>query len=165
MSTLDVGAPRAPKPALREQLLTMLEGLAVKEEVLRLFESKTPLSVESLRAPMTLLGVSDRALVDRLLLRAGVLETVAPTGPAMRVVVRLGYPGDTYASVARALDAELGPRGLAERAHDLLDAHGRAICRPVGPACNECRLAERCDYRGRGLDPARRLRLEVLETP
>ncbi len=164
VSALDAVTPRA---LVRDPLEVVRRGSA-RDEILRLLDPKTVVSPHELRARLGALGISDRALVDELLLRAGKADSVAPTSHAMRVVVRLGYPGDTYDSVARALDAELPGSNagrLALRAHDLLDAHGRAICLAVGPVCKQCRIAERCDYHGEGPDPATRLRLRVVETP
>lgn len=96
---------------------------------------------------------------DYLLLAAGRLATVAPTLPAMRVAVRLGYPGSTYGAVARALDLELPHAddvGSAWRAHQLLDHHGRLVC-AARPACASCPLRDGCSYAGEGVDPVGRL--------
>ena len=108
-----------------------------------------------------LLGVPGMTppVADYLLLAAGRLATVAPTAPAMRVAVRIGYPGSTYGAVARALDLELpnaGDVGSAWRAHQLLDHHGRLVC-TARPACAGCPLREGCSYAGEGVDPALRL--------
>lgn len=106
---------------------------------------------------------------DWILLSVGALPTVAPTAVAMQVATRLGYPGRSYDSIARSLDAELpgihgdgtppGPEALdlAWRAHHLLDRHGRILCGPVQPSCASCALRESCAYRGQGDDPAARI--------
>lgn len=144
------------------------KGHAAKEEFLRMVEAHATLAPEVIRARLVAAGLADRATQDELLLRAGKLATVAPTEHALRVVVRLGYPGDTYGAVARALDAELpgsDALGVATRAHGLLDAFGRAICHEVGPACGECCVAAGCGFRGEGQDPAVRLRAKVNKTP
>ncbi len=97
---------------------------------------------------------------DYLLLAAGRLATVAPTLAAMRVAVRIGYPGSTYGAVARALDLELpraGDVGSAWRAHQILDHHGRGSCSVVRPACSSCPVRDACAYAGEGTDPATRL--------
>lgn len=108
-----------------------------------------------------LLGVPGMTppVADYLLLAAGRLATVAPTVPAMRVVVRVGYPGSTYGAVARALDLELPNAGdvkSAWRAHQLLDHHGRLVC-TQRPACSACPLRDGCSFAGEGVDPALRL--------
>lgn len=165
VSALDAGTPRE---SFETEPLEAISQVEARQEVLRLLDAKPPLPCDVLRARLEALGIADRALVDQLLLRAGKAGTVAPTSNALRVVVRLGYPGDTYESVARALDAELpgsDTQGIALRAHNLLDAHGRVICLPVRPTCTQCCVAERCDYRGEGLDPSARLRLRVIKTP
>jgi hypothetical protein len=99
-------------------------------------------------------------LADLLLVCAGAHPLVAPTASATRVVARIGYPGATYAAVARALDEEL-PAGdgvdLAWRAHHVLDQHGKAACTPRAPECKGCPIHLACAYRGAGDDPAGRL--------
>jgi hypothetical protein len=62
-----------------------------------------------------------------------VQAVVAPTATASRVLARIGYPGASYASVARAVDEELpGPSSydFAWRAHHVLEQHGRSLCAP-----------------------------------
>jgi hypothetical protein len=88
-------------------------------------------------------------------------ETVAATGDALRLAVRLGYPGETADAVSRALDAELpvGSADLSWRARHLLDNHARATCFEMSPTCERCVLVDACAYRGVGVDPALRLRL------
>ncbi len=97
---------------------------------------------------------------DYLLLSAGRLATVAPSGHVMRVAVRVGYPGSTYGAVARALDLELpyaGDVASAWRAHRLLDQHGRTVCTAVQPSCVGCPIREGCGFAGEGPDPAERI--------
>lgn len=97
---------------------------------------------------------------DLLLLHAGIHAVVAPTTYGLQVAVRLGYPGTTYASVARALDIELpAPDAieLAWRAHHLLDLHGKQLCVLRAPSCARCPLSERCSFHGEGEDPAAKL--------
>ncbi|NUP11273.1 MAG: hypothetical protein HOW73_34945 [Polyangiaceae bacterium] len=98
--------------------------------------------------------------VDLILLSCGVASTVAPSAPARRVACRIGYPGTTYAALARALDAEI-PEGdatdLAWRAHHVLAQHGRDICQLPRPQCDRCAVRASCSYHGEGDDPASRL--------
>ncbi len=96
---------------------------------------------------------------DYLLLAAGRLATVAPTLAAMRVAVRIGYPGSTYGAVARALDLELPHADdvtSAWRAHQLLDQHGKLVC-AARPACSGCPIRDGCGFAGEGVDPVGRL--------
>jgi hypothetical protein len=87
-------------------------------------------------------------------------SVVAPSADAARVAVRLGYPGNEVAAVARALDAEV-PEGdataVAFRAHRELHLHGISICLRTAPGCDACRLRASCSYHGEGPDPAQRL--------
>lgn len=97
---------------------------------------------------------------DLLLLYAAVQAVVAPTATASRVLARIGYPGASYASVARAVDEELpGPTSydFAWRAHHVLDQHGRTLCAPKAPECWRCPVRDACAFRGIGEDPAARL--------
>ncbi len=98
--------------------------------------------------------------VDLILLTSGALSTVAPSAAARRVACRLGYPGSSYASLSRALDAEI-PEGdatfVAWRAHHALAQHGKDVCLPAQPQCDRCVLSGACSYRGQGADPAARL--------
>lgn len=96
---------------------------------------------------------------DFLLLAGGAVSTVAPSPAALRVAVRVGYPGTTYASVARALDAELpegDPHEVAWRAHHVLKQHGLRTCKEA-PACSGCRAEPACSYAGQGEDPANKV--------
>lgn len=92
---------------------------------------------------------------DFLLLASGAVSTVAPSLAALRVVARVGYPGTTYAALARALDAELpegDPHEVAWRAHHVLKQHGLRVCKDT-PACSTCRAEKACSYAGKGDDP------------
>lgn len=173
VSTLETRGASAPKARVAagqgaSQGASDSAREARREELLRVVDAGAQLTPDVLRARLVAAGLADRAIQDELLLRAGKLATVAPTEHALRVVVRLGYPGDTYDAVARALDAELpgsDALGVATRAHGLLDAFGRAICHEVGPACDECCVAAGCGFRGAGQDPAVRLRAKVNRAP
>jgi hypothetical protein len=97
--------------------------------------------------------------IDFLLLSSGAASTVAPSAAALRVTARLGYPGSTYAALARALDAELpegDPHEVAWRAHHILKQHGLRTCKET-PSCGSCRVSSACGYAGRGDDPASKL--------
>lgn len=99
-------------------------------------------------------------VADQLLLACSVRRTVAPTPAAIRVAVRLGYPGAEYEAVARALDAEVPESdvsAVAWRAHHLLKQHGVMVCVRERPHCSACRIASACAYGGEGTDPAARL--------
>lgn len=97
---------------------------------------------------------------DYLLLAGGACSTVAPGPAALRVASRLGYPGTTYAALARSLDGELpegDPHEVAWRAHHALRLHGERVCHAKSPSCGACRAASACSYRGQGDDPASRI--------
>jgi endonuclease III len=96
---------------------------------------------------------------DFLLLASGLVSTVAPGPSALRVAVRIGYPGSSYAAVARSLDAEV-PEGdvteVAWRAHHVLKLHGQRVCKDAAPLCASCGVRDGCAFRGEGDDPASR---------
>ena len=114
---------------------------------------------EARRLLRSLPGVAEQS-TDLLLLQAGIHAVVAPTGPGVHVAARLGYPGASYASFARALDEELPEHAnsiaVAWRAHHLLDQHGKGICART-PQCTRCPIRDACAYRGEGEDPVARL--------
>jgi endonuclease III-like uncharacterized protein len=88
---------------------------------------------------------------------------IAPTSYGLQVAVRLGYPGTTYASIARSLDVEVPSPdaiGLAWRAHHLLDLHGKQLCQKA-PICHRCPIREDCAFAGDGDDPALKLMLST----
>jgi endonuclease III-like uncharacterized protein len=92
---------------------------------------------------------------DFLLLASGCVSTVAPSPAALRVVARVGYPGTSYAALARAIDAELpegDPQEIAWRAHHVLKQHGLRTCKE-SPACSTCRAEPACSFAGKGDDP------------
>lgn len=97
---------------------------------------------------------------EYIALSARTQSAVAPTADAVRVALRLGYPGNEPAAIARALDAEV-PEGdataVAWRAHQQLHLHGISVCVAEAPGCSACRLRAPCSYRGEGVDPAKRL--------
>ncbi len=87
-------------------------------------------------------------------------SAVAPTSSGLRVALRLGYPGNEAASIARALDAEV-PEGditfVAWRAHKSLAVLADTVCTKEAPKCNACAVVRACDFHGVGTDPALRL--------
>lgn len=115
---------------------------------------------EARRLLRSLPGMAEQR-ADLILLQAGIHAVVAPTGYGVQVAARLGYPGTSYASFARALDEELPEHAnavaVAWRAHHLLDQHGKRICAPRSPQCGRCPVRDACAYRGEGEDPATRL--------
>ena len=152
----------AEAPSEATGLTRVLEELDchVAETVRRALPALQALPLNDARAQLQESGVSHRPTLDRILLWTGHLSSVAPSEGTLRLVVRLGYPGESFESVARALDAELPASeglSLARRANGLLDRHSRAICLPVEPRCNKCCIAAACGFRGIGADPSARL--------
>jgi endonuclease III len=97
---------------------------------------------------------------DLLLLYSGAHALVAPSSFALQVAVRLGYPGASYAAIARSLDVEVPSSdalGFAWRAHHLLDQHGKQLCTRYAPACATCPVRQSCAASSGDEDPAERL--------
>lgn len=97
---------------------------------------------------------------DVLLLYSGAHALVAPSGFALQVAARLGYPGSSYAAIARSLDLEVPSSdalGFAWRAHHLLDQHGKQLCTRQAPACTSCPVRQSCAVPDGEEDPAARL--------
>ncbi len=114
---------------------------------------------EARRILGTLPGMNDQR-ADLLLLYAGLHAVIAPTMHGVQVAARLGYPGSSYAALARALDAELpSPEAIefAWRAHHLLEQHGKKVCTPKAPTCGGCRVRAACAFHGEGEDPVQKL--------
>jgi hypothetical protein len=107
----------------------------------------------------TVPGIDDPR-ADLLLLYSGTQAIVAPTAHAAYVAARLGYPGSSYAAVARSLDAELPSFDAVEvawRVHHVLDRHGKELCTLASPQCGRCPVRSSCAYHGQGEDPAAKL--------
>jgi endonuclease III-like uncharacterized protein len=137
-----------------ERIVEQLEGEASAP-------ARPPADPEEAKRRLSSLPRLDPEAVDRILLASGARVTVAPSAAARRVAVRVGYPGSTYASLTRSLDAEIlesDKSDLAWRAHHLLDRLGRERC-TERPVCDSCPISASCSYHGVGLDPAKRLDL------
>jgi hypothetical protein len=111
------------------------------------------------RRALRALGIPEQR-ADLMLLQSGLHPLTAPSGNAVTVAVRVGYPGTSYASFARVLDEELPEQyaiAVAWRAHHLLDHHGKALCTAKAPQCPRCPVRDACAWHGEGPDPAGRL--------
>ena len=76
--------------------------------------------------------------------------THQPTMPVdtniFRVALRIGIVnGRNYQRTQRALE-ELIPNNKMQTMHLLLIQHGRAICKPRTPLCQQCPIDEFCEY-------------------
>jgi hypothetical protein len=143
------------------QLLATLAGLkALAKLSVDGLEKLCRHDVDEAKKRLATLPRFDAERVDWVLLASRNDVSVAPGAGALRVAARLGYPGSSYASVARALDAEI-PEGdssdVAWRAHHVLDGHAQRTCHRDVPACERCGVRASCSYRGADADPARRL--------
>jgi endonuclease III len=91
---------------------------------------------------------------QKILMACGAGEALALESNGLRVLLRLGFGQESqnyaasYRSVQQALAGEL-PARPAERlaAHQLLRAHGQALCKRTSPDCDACPLAARCPSR------------------
>ena len=92
---------------------------------------------------------------EKILLFCGVAAGLPLESNGLRVLTRIGYGrvhlknyGAMYRSVQEAIAPEL-PKGAQRlaRAHLLLRAHGKTICRDKQPACHECPVEDACVFR------------------
>ena len=95
---------------------------------------------------------------EKILLFCGVAAGLPLESNGLRVLTRVGYGrahlknyGAMYRSVQEAIGPEL-PKGAERlsRAHLLLRAHGKTICRDSQPRCHECPVEEGCAFRNPG---------------
>ena len=91
---------------------------------------------------------------EKILMYCGKAAGLPLESNGLRVLVRIGYGnphaknyGAIYKSVQEAVAAQL-PKGAAEpsRAHLLLRAHGKALCKDANPQCFECPIAKHCAF-------------------
>ncbi len=89
---------------------------------------------------------------EKILLFAGRVALLAPDSNGLRVLARLGFVREekSYArmyaaarEVAKALPSDVRAR---QKAHILLQEHGRALCKRTAPRCEVCPLAQTCAY-------------------
>ena len=90
---------------------------------------------------------------DRILLLGGALAELPLESNGLRVVLRLGYgeEGSSYAASYRSALAALAPElpkdvAWLAKAHHLLRAHGKTVCRITARDCDACPLTERCAF-------------------
>ena len=95
---------------------------------------------------------------EKILLFCGVAAGLPLESNGLRVLTRIGYGrahlknyGAMYRSVQDDLAPEL-PKGAERlaRAHLLLRAHGKTICRDGQPQCHECPVEGACAFRNPG---------------
>ena len=95
---------------------------------------------------------------EKILLYCGVAAGLPLESNGLRVLTRIGYGpvhlknyGAMYRSVQEAIAPEL-PQGAERlaRAHLLLRAHGKTICRDGQPQCHECPVEDACAFRNPG---------------
>jgi endonuclease-3 len=95
---------------------------------------------------------------EKILLFCGVAAGLPLESNGLRVLTRIGYGrvhlknyGAMYRGVQEAIAPEL-PKGAPRlaRAHLLLRAHGKTICRDSQPQCPECPVEDGCAFRNPG---------------
>src|ERR1039458_1658550 len=110
------------------------------------------------KKPRSLFPTSDYPGAEKILLFCGVAAGLPLESNGLRVLTRVGYGrahlknyGAMYRSVEEAIGPEL-PKGAERlaRAHLLLRAHGKTICRDGQPQCHECPVEEGCAFRNPG---------------
>ncbi|HET7585641.1 MAG TPA: hypothetical protein VFK13_12075 [Gemmatimonadaceae bacterium] len=126
---------------------------------------RAPLS-QAKRALRKFPGIGEPG-AEKILLFTGQHALLAPESNGVRVLVRLGLArdGGSYArTYAACRDVPVGTRTtppFMQRAHLLLQEHGRTVCKRTAPRCSVCPLADDCAYAranpsARAAVPARR---------
>jgi endonuclease III len=89
---------------------------------------------------------------EKILLFAGREASLAPDSNGLRVLARLGFVREeksytkTYAAARDAAKALPPDVRAMQKAHLLLQEHGRALCKRSAPRCEVCPLARKCVY-------------------
>ena len=90
---------------------------------------------------------------DRIVLFCGIAALPSVDSNGMRTLVRLGFCAErkTYAQTYKTAVAALHDAGQDEaawltRAHLLLRAHGKALCKRAAPICEPCPLDKSCAH-------------------
>jgi len=89
---------------------------------------------------------------EKILLFAGREALLAPESNGLRVLARLGFVREeksyakTYAAARDAAKALSQVVRAMQKAHLLLQEHGRALCKRTAPRCEVCPLARICVY-------------------
>jgi endonuclease-3 len=105
------------------------------------------------RVPRTLEGLMElpgvgRKVANCVLVYGFALEAIPVDTHVHRISNRLGWvksrtPEETERTLVRII-----PRRHWLILNEVLVAHGKAICRPIGPKCGECPVKSRCARRG-----------------
>jgi endonuclease III len=94
---------------------------------------------------------------EKILMYCGSAQGLPLESNGLRVLTRIGYGRSlksysaTYKSVQEAVSGEL-PAGADRiaRAHLVLRAHGKTLCRDANPQCGECPVSAMCAWAGSG---------------
>ena len=112
-------------------------------------ESLRDLDVAAAKAYLTSLpGVGEK--IARCVLMYSFGHDLSPMDThATRVMVRFGLlpKGTSPERSYRIVDTRM-PKGLSLPVHVTLISHGRAICKPRRPLCNECPITQKCPRTG-----------------
>jgi endonuclease-3 len=92
---------------------------------------------------------------EKILMYCGMACGLPLESNGLRVLTRIGYGaslknyGATYRTVQEAVAGEL-PQGAGRiaRAHLVLRAHGKILCRDASPVCEECPVSAMCRFAG-----------------
>ena len=136
-------------PQARVERLKQIAALAIEEgggDLTQVLERPLPAARMALRR-FPSIGAPG---ADKILLFCGASHQLALDSNGLRVLVRLGFGSDLpsytamYKSALAAIESER-PKGApaAQRAAQLLRAHGQSLCRHA-PDCDACPLTSSC---------------------
>lgn len=106
---------------------------------------------ESKRALRKFPGIGEPG-AEKILLFSGLQPFLAPDSNALRVLTRLGLVQEqksyarTYAASRAAADTLPATIRARQEAHLLLQQHGRTLCKSTAPRCDDCPLADVCQF-------------------
>lgn len=139
--------PREVQPLIRSSGYFRQKSAYIVESARRLVEvhrGRVPSTREEL---MEFPGVG-RKVANCVLVYAFGKPAIAVDTHVHRVSNRLGWVKTRMPEqTERALERLIPPRDWLV-VNELLVAHGKAVCRPIGPRCGECGIARWCRKRG-----------------
>jgi len=113
----------------------------VSRQLLEQFEGKTPDTIDAL---LTLKGVGRKTANLVMGLGHGI-PAVCVDVHVHRICNRLGYLHTATPDETEWALRDMLPQSHWRTINTILVLHGRAICRPIGPRCNECPVAQQCE--------------------
>jgi endonuclease III len=136
-------SPRAIEPLIRETGFHHTKARTIRRcarELLTRFDGRVPRTFEELTS---LPGVGPKTANCVLVFGYGIPAIPVDTH-VHRIANRLGVVRTRTPEETEARLREVLPREYWVPLNPLLVQHGQNLCRPIGPKCSECPVADRC---------------------